>query len=231
MIREVNLIQYLPPKVQAYYEMQKITAAENPEFQMLWDVNEQIRNNIFILTATEEGLTRFERIIGLFPAESDSFETRRTRILSWWNNEPPYTIRYLLGMLNIITGGNFEVITDFDEYELEITTYIGEQGVIDELLNLINTVIPANLVVNSKNKLDVVTSGNMRISAILIQSSVFMITNDFEAVYAVNGQMNTGSNMAVTSELFVTNDFEADVSIESSAIVGGATVIVTEYQI
>ena len=50
MIRDVNLIGYLPPFIQEYMEIRKIMQAENPEFQFVEDESEIIKNNQFIQT-------------------------------------------------------------------------------------------------------------------------------------------------------------------------------------
>jgi hypothetical protein len=259
MIKTVDLLAYLPPKIQEYFEIQEITRTENPEFQIVWNASDQMKKDLFILTAEEQGLRRFERIMGIFPSEQDTFESRRMRILTRWNDARPYTFRYLWGMLEVITGGNFNIITNFNEYEMEIITHIGHFGGVEDLRYLLQTVIPANLIVISNNVLDVESTGNLRLAsaiiptmvymvtndfeadyeitgtaahrATLVQSSVVMVTNDFEAIYTAEGRGNTGAIMEVVSEFLITNDFEAVVSVDGSAKNRSATILVTEYQI
>ena len=45
MVREVNLLGYLPPFMQEYVEMQQIMNAEQPDVQALEDETEKIKNN------------------------------------------------------------------------------------------------------------------------------------------------------------------------------------------
>jgi len=231
MIREVDLIPYLPPRMQEYYELQKIMAAENPEFQQLWNVNEQIRKDLFILTAEEQGLRRLENIMGLFPSEDDTFESRRMRILTRWNDSLPYSFRYLIGMLEVITGGNYEIINHFNEYEMEIITHIGTRGGVDDLQHLFRTVIPANMVVVSNNILDINSTGSLRVASATIPTVVYMVTNDFEVTYEMAGMAAHGSTLVQSGVERITNDFEAVVSVNGSAGNRSTAIVVTEYQI
>ena len=44
MVRDVNLIEHLPLFIQVYREIHLIMSAENPEFQLLADESERIKN-------------------------------------------------------------------------------------------------------------------------------------------------------------------------------------------
>ena len=56
MIRDVNLIGHLPLYVQGYREIKGIMDAEEPEVQLVEDISEVIKDNMFILHADEEGI-------------------------------------------------------------------------------------------------------------------------------------------------------------------------------
>lgn len=168
MIRNVNLISYLPLFIQDYKEIQAITDAENVEIQYLEDETEIIKNNQFITTCNEIGISRFEKLLSIIPDVDDTLQSRINRVLIRWNDTIPYTYRGLIERLNMLCGeGNFVVIPNFDKYELKVIAALPLNGQADELDYLLNYMIPANLVVTSKNELvhsltgTVYTAGNV----------------------------------------------------------------------
>ena len=102
MIREVDLVSYLPEFMQLYKEPIEILKAENPEFQIIWKVADKAFYNRFISTADDYGISRFENILGIYPNATDTLENRRMRLQSRWFNKIPYTIRNLAEKINNI---------------------------------------------------------------------------------------------------------------------------------
>lgn len=62
MIREVDLVSYLPPFIAEYKETNITLTAENPEFVLVWNATDKTLKNEFIATADEYGISRFEKI-------------------------------------------------------------------------------------------------------------------------------------------------------------------------
>ena len=125
MIRTVKLENYLPLYIQEYREMWKLMQAENPEFQLANNETEKIKNNLFIETCDEKGISRFESIMGIFPLDTDTLESRISRVLTRWNEKLPYTYFYLLSKLNSLCGvNNYEIVKRFNKYEMDITTHL-----------------------------------------------------------------------------------------------------------
>ena len=77
MIRDVNLVQYLPPYMQEYKEPVETLKAENPEFTLEWKAADKVFRNRFISTADEDGIIHYEKILGIRPDINDSLESRR----------------------------------------------------------------------------------------------------------------------------------------------------------
>lgn len=152
MRRTIKLIKYLPLFIQEYEEMQKIMTAENPEFQLLADTSEEIKNDGFISTCGLYGIARFECMLGITPQDYDTLEARRRRVLARWNNQLPYTWRVLLEKLSALCGaGNFDA--ELEGYVLTLVTRLSLSSQIDELNHLLNTILPANIQANSVNEL------------------------------------------------------------------------------
>ena len=51
MIREVDLVAYLPPFIAEYKETNVALTAENTEFALIWQEEDQSLKNEFIVTA------------------------------------------------------------------------------------------------------------------------------------------------------------------------------------
>ncbi|MBQ7232820.1 MAG: DUF2313 domain-containing protein [Bacillales bacterium] len=121
MKRTVDLIQYLPNVLRDVREFKEITNTENPEFNLSWKSIQDVFDDQFIMQSTVNGVKRWEKILGIYPKESDTLEIRKFRILALLNRHLPYTHRTLIQMLNTMFGeGNFEVILNYNEYELSI---------------------------------------------------------------------------------------------------------------
>ncbi len=149
MIREVDLVSYLPPFMRDYKELAGTLEAENPEFKLAWKATDGILKNRFISTADEYGISMFEKMLGIYPSEGDSLESRRARVQNRWFNLTPYTIRVLCLKLAELLGGShlFTIRPDFEEnYGLELTMYFLDDTRMEEAKHLLAGVIPLNIV-------------------------------------------------------------------------------------
>ena len=69
MVREVDLMSYLPLFMQGYREPAATLRAEEPEFDIVWAAADRMLRNRSISTADEYGIGRLERILGIYPQE------------------------------------------------------------------------------------------------------------------------------------------------------------------
>lgn len=146
MVRDVDLIKYLPLFVAEYEEIQEITESENPEFRLAIKKVTQAKENQFIISADEEGISRFERLLGIGSKEKASLEDRRKEILARWNDVSVYTYKSLILRLNQLLGvGNYEIYPRFDDYELEIGFKINKNLDYDYYARYLRKIIPSNL--------------------------------------------------------------------------------------
>ena len=149
MIREVELVNYIPPFMQVYKEPIETLKAEKNEFTMLWKATDKVLYNRFISTADEYGISRFENILGIYPNANESLETRRIRVQSRWFNKLPYTIRVLAERIDKLLGGtlDFDIYADFKEaYKLNLTVYTMNDDKNSELEYMLSVMIPMNIV-------------------------------------------------------------------------------------
>lgn len=160
---EVNLISYLPPFLAEYKEIGETLTAENPEFQAVWNAAEGVLYNEFISTADSFGISRFEGLMGLTPSEEDTLESRRARVMSKWLSKLPYTMKMLINKLSILCGGDdFKVSKSFDSYVIRVTTHLRLYSQIQELKELLEQMIPANMTAESFNSIAVGVDGASR---------------------------------------------------------------------
>jgi len=198
MSREINLIDYLPPFLQGYREMQAIMTAENPEFQAVSDEGQVVLDNTFILHCNEDSIARFERMLGIYPLPSDPLEARQSRVLTRWNNVVPYTLKSFLSKLASLQGNNNIQITIYnDQYKIKVVTHLEKQGQQDDLAYLFKTVLPCNLVVESINILDVQTSGDLTLGNGITLAAIEFITNDIKEEFDTISEAMIGN--AITS--------------------------------
>lgn len=155
MVRDVDLIKYLPLFVAEYEEIQEITESENPEFRLAIKKVSQAKENQFIISADEDGISRFERLLGIRPKDKSSLEDRRKEILARWNDVSVYTYKGLILRLNQLLGvGNYEIYPNFDDYQLELE-YRNKSG----FESYIREIIPANITL--KTQLALVSNTNL----------------------------------------------------------------------
>lgn len=147
MIREVDLATYLPEFMQAYKEPVAALEAENPEFNIAWNATNRVLYNRFIATADEYGISRFEKIMGLYPESTDTLEMRRTRVMARWFTTTPYTIRMLISRVSTVLNHDqkFFVALVKDAYELILTVNSTEDIPVDELKYILSEMVPVNM--------------------------------------------------------------------------------------
>ena len=144
MTRNVNLASYLPSFLAEFKENIALLDAENPEFEFLWKSFDRILKHEYISTADEYGLSRFEDIVGIKPLPDDTLESRRSRVLSRWFNHIPLTLKGLKKRLALICGEQGYSVT-IKDYIITISVYTRFDSQKEELKQLINDVIPANM--------------------------------------------------------------------------------------
>ena len=149
MANERKLIDYLPPFMQEYSEIQHIMDSEQPEVDFLWNEFENVLNNQFIQDATQYGVKRWESMLKIASKGTDTLEERKFRILSRLNQELPYTLTKLKEALVTLCGvGNFSIDLQAAKYHIEIKLALDNKNNYAEILDLLEQMIPANLTQN-----------------------------------------------------------------------------------
>ena len=199
MIREVNLLSFLPEFVQEYREIKHIMNSEQPEIQKLEDETEIIKNNQFILSCDADGIARFENLLGITSKPDDTLDARKSRVITRWNDSIPYTYKGLQEKLNVMCGeGNYLLIPSFNEYGLEIVVSLPLSGQADELDYMLLYMIPANIVVTSRNNMVRTMTGTVHGGGTTIETSNFTLQSKVNLDHVLNSLM-TGTGVVISN--------------------------------
>ena len=136
------ILNHYPPVIKQIKEMQQIAKAEYIEFSKLnVSINEVIRN-MFVFTADETGVIRFEKLLGIKPKAAQSLDDRKIYILSMMNRRK-MSLSELMAMLSNYSEG-ITLLNDITNMEMivEINT---DAGSLDTLNSIIDEILPLNI--------------------------------------------------------------------------------------
>lgn len=149
MIREVNLISYLPLFIQKFKEIAEALNAENAEFENAWKAVDAAFSDLCLFTATERGIARREKMLGIQPKVLENLAERRFTLLSKINVKTPFTKSMLSEQLETLCGkGNYNVEIDYDAYTVNVLVGLVAKNSFDDVADLLERFIPANMVIN-----------------------------------------------------------------------------------
>ena len=232
MTREIDLVSYLPPFLAEFKEIAVTLEAENPEFVLVWNAAERVLKNEFIETADEYGISRFEKLLHIFPSTEDTLESRRARVQIRWFSSIPYTWRVFIERLIAICGeNNFTLTKHFaDGYLLELEVSLELYGQIEELERLIETMFPCNIAFIAKNSIHCFVEGFAFWGGGVCSVDTFFITNDEKNVRIIRGTSFVAGGVADVALLpLITNDSEEHFTFSGIAAFRGGTVNTADY--
>ncbi len=146
MVREVDLISYLPEYLHGFRELKELMGAQQPEVQALEDATEVLKNNQFILSADGQGIRKFETMLGVTALDDDTLENRKFRVLSRWNNAIPYTVPVLKRKLENLCGEGGCLLEIFHtEYRVKVRVALASKKNYRMVGEMLGEVIPANM--------------------------------------------------------------------------------------
>ncbi len=205
MNKTIDLIQHLPLFVAEYEEIKQITKAENPEFNLIAGEKDEIQNNQYIITCNESGIERFERLLNVVPLPDDTLNSRISRCLMRWNETVPYTFRALKNRLDIMCGeGNYQLIPNFNEYKIELIVSLTLSGQTEELDNLLDYILPANIAVKARNELVRTVTGTVHGGGTTVEAKYFTVQSKVNLDHLLNG-LTTGTGAVVTNKTIIIN--------------------------
>lgn len=175
MIKDIDLIKYLPKYVSCYDEIKTIANVENAPLKQLMNIQEDVFNNQFVYTCNEQGIKLFERLLNITPSLTDTLDMRKKVIIDKWQYDIPYTNRVFLERLDFVCGkNNYKVNEKFDKYEMMILLSLTKAKDLIMLKELVKGMTPCNIKVNLINnaKQDVFSSANILSGVTCLKTTV-----------------------------------------------------------
>jgi len=212
MARNIELWNHLPPFLKDFREMCALIDTENPEFNLAAQVTDATVDEMFIQTATDTGLKRFEKILGISPMTGDSLESRRSAIMTRWHDITPYTMNALKNRIIAIQGNDeVEIILSKNRpYEIEIITRLENPGQVNDLAYIIKTMIPCNLVIHSLNVISGETSLGIGYGIGASMAGTILLTNDLNERKTFSVPLGMAGTHGIINTLFLTNDLHTE---------------------
>lgn len=147
MAREVDFLGYLPQIFKQVEEIQAIAYVETPILEKLWQAIEDILNDQFIVTATDSGLSRQEKMLKLNVPATDTIETRRFRLLSRYQEQAPYTNKVLKQLLDSLLGeGKYYYERNVAEKWLTVKLELTVKGQFEAVDLMLERITPQNMI-------------------------------------------------------------------------------------
>jgi len=150
MLREPNILDYLPEFIARVYEIIGHADGENPELQIEWDAIEQAWNDQFLYTMGEYGIKRWEKIIGITPFAADTLEDRRFRIINRLNSNVDYTYKrvyeHLVQMCGSENAFTMEYIAEI--WTLQVRVALHHKQMFAEMKLWLTEIIPLNIILD-----------------------------------------------------------------------------------
>lgn len=149
MIKSVDLLAYLPPFMQEYEEIKAAFEAENSEFKAIWSAVEEAFLNSCLLTATESGVERREKLLNIQPKVGESLEERKFTVLTRLNRRAPCTEKMLREQLKTLCGeGNYAVEVDCENNTVSVLVGLAAKNSFNDVADLLESSVPANMIIN-----------------------------------------------------------------------------------
>lgn len=144
----VDILSYLPPLIARMPEYQNISISDDAELEKLWEELDRKIANDYFETADEDGIARFEKLLGITPSASDSLEVRRLRVKTQWLNMIPYTMNTLRRKLDELVGKQGYALHEdqLKQYIFGLDIYDKDDALCDLIVEILNEWLPANLV-------------------------------------------------------------------------------------
>ena len=136
------ILNHYPPVIKQIKEMQQIAKSEDIEFSKLKIGTEKVLRNMFVFTADETGVQRFEKMLGIKPKAIQGLDDRKIYIISMMNRRK-MSLSELTEMLSNYSEG-IKILNDISNMEMiiEINT---DAGSLETLNNIIDEILPMNI--------------------------------------------------------------------------------------
>lgn len=143
----MRLLDYLPEFLRRYREYQYIfDDADQPEVDAVNDRAEKLYNNMFVVSADEDGIARYEKMLEIVPPTGATLEERRASVLAAMKTDLPYTETKLREILETLCGeGNSTLSVYPNDYRVDVEIAKPSGNMKDSVVQALDRILPANL--------------------------------------------------------------------------------------
>jgi len=146
--RKSDVLAYLPHVLRQAYELQGVALGQERVLDALWQGAEDALNDQFIDSVTENGVCRWEQMLGLWERNASDLPERIFRVRSALSGRLPFTLRVLKGQLDHICGeGGYRLSIDYGNYKVTVLLALESGDNFDAVKELLCRMLPANLVI------------------------------------------------------------------------------------
>ena len=211
MAKEIDLLSYWMPLLRQLKEFKEIAKTEEPELRYILEAIDRTLNNMFIDTADEYGIKRFEDMMGIYPDEGATLDSRKFAVLVKWNDKVPYTDNELYNRLISLCGSadKFTITERYNEYAIDIATHLGVAGAFDTVALMLREMLPSNLVLNLSNTIEAIKTSLLSFGVVTCTAMAYEITNDINKADTGNVAMNYAIGIANGGSHIITHDIKS----------------------
>lgn len=142
----MEYLDYLPGLLRESREFQRLGDGVWPEVTAFLTAAEQAAREGSAALASEEGIGRFERMLGLSAVKGEGLEQRRFRVLNALGWQPPFSMGWLRRKLEQTFGaGGYLAEVSAAEHWLRVGVLASMEGDLDTLRAELRERIPANM--------------------------------------------------------------------------------------
>ena len=151
-IRDVRIERYFPDVLSSADDFKALAAAVDPELIGVWKALWKQMLNTFVYDLDTDGAARWESMLKLYPASTDSLDARKRAILARINSALPYTFKNFQSLLDSVYGsGNAVESVDYGSRALWIdlsASILNKSAAVRRMATVIS---PANMTIGISN--------------------------------------------------------------------------------
>lgn len=148
LIREVDLLSYIPDFLKEYEEMRVIQEVLQTEIQHMEDETEALFDNQFIMSSDSGNIRRYEQMLRLQASSKDTLADRRFKVLSKWNRIIPYTKVTLRQRLAVLCGEDGYTLEIDPEKKIIVRVALKSKRNLNEVKRMLEEFVPCNMVID-----------------------------------------------------------------------------------
>lgn len=131
-----------------------------PDIKQIYDINEmqgdaldqtveQIDNDMNLDEMDASTVERWETILKIVPARSDTLDVRRFRIKTKITDSMPYTYRALERKLDDMCAGAYDIVIDRVNQSIKVNLGLASQKKINDVMNMLEEMVPLDMIIDT----------------------------------------------------------------------------------